>query len=89
MGKRSIQEVANGSSAEELMTQHIEKRICTAVRMADGTVLNVCEPQRESLESARTFCIRCRACTRLTKLAHTHVIAMKTYSCFTCRDHPT
>jgi hypothetical protein len=43
MGKRSIQEVANGSSAEELMTQHIEKRICTAVRMADGTVLNVSE----------------------------------------------
>ncbi len=42
MGKRSIQEVANGSSAEELMTQHIEKRICTAVRMADGTVLNMC-----------------------------------------------
>ena len=22
--------------------QHIEKRICTAVRMADGTVLNMC-----------------------------------------------
>ena len=75
MSKRSVHEVANGSSAEELMTQHIEKRICTAVRMADGTVLNM----------FMYLSLSERAWNRQEHF----VFNVKLGAKLTCRDHPT